>query len=132
MVPQNYRAMPPANFLGSCVASTRSYFMTERFQSKIYIEKIGYAFRNGANDLMKLRFWISDRQGLADNSGEGPGSSLLGGYGLQDFVSGNHEDKLWLPIEREMQAGRRLCVDADNSDSFAHTVDATFIIHEVT
>jgi hypothetical protein len=131
MVPPNYRAMPPANFISSTPASTRRFHMSERFQSKIYIEKVGFAFRNGAHDLMDLRFWISDKQAIADDSTTGPGASLLGGYGLQDHVSGNHENKLWLPIEREMEAGRRLCVDADNTDSFAHKLDVTFIIHEV-
>jgi len=124
------RSIPPPTFNESVVANTRSFYVSERFQFRFFVHKVRYRFRDGALDTLRLRFWVTDRQAIEDDTNP-TGESLLGGYGTRDYVTGNGPATIELEINREFVRGRRLLVDAENTDANPHTVDVQFIVSEV-
>ena len=125
-----YAALPPARFVETVTAGVRSSFVTERFQNEIYINEIIYSFATNTQRTLKLRFWVIDAQSVPDDE-QPVGINLLSHTGTRDYVVGDGESNQRIFIGRKMPAGMRLCVDAENSDAYAHTLDAGFDLREV-
>jgi hypothetical protein len=121
--------LQPPTFNEQLAAGTRAVYGSERIRPQFFVHEIRYAFRDGALDTLKLRFWISDQ--VNPVAGDVIGESFLAGYGTRDFVSGEGPEVRVLPINKQYRGGLRLFVDADNTDSFLHTVDVMYIVSEV-
>lgn len=125
-----YATVPPARFVETVSANTRSFYVTERFKSEIYIDDIIYSFAANTQRTLKLRFWVTDQQAVADDAIP-RGINLLAHTGTRDYVVGDGENNQRIGIGRKVPAGMRLMIDAENTDAYSHTVDAGFDLREV-
>jgi len=125
-----YAPLPPARFVETVSANTRSFYVSERFKSEIFINEIIYSFAANTQRTLRLRFWVSDQQAVDDDATP-RGINLLAHTGTRDYVVGDGESNQRISINRKVPAGMRLMIDAENTDSYSHTVDAGFDAAEV-
>ena len=125
-----FAAIPPARFTETVAAGVRSSYVTERFKKEIYINEIIYSFAANTQRTLKLRFWVTDQQAIP-NDEQPTGINLLAHTGTRDYVVGDGESNQRIFIGRKIPAGMRLCIDAENIDSYGHTLDAGFDLREV-
>lgn len=124
-----WRPLPPARFVETVTAGVRSFYVSERFRSEIFINEILYSFAENTQRTLKLRFWATEQQAVADDALP-RGMNLLAHTGTRDYVVGDGEANQRIYIGRIVPAGLRLMIDAENTDAYSHTVDAGFDLRE--
>jgi hypothetical protein len=128
----------PVRIAASIAASTRTpTFSTERFTQAQVIESVRATFALNTQGTLRLRLWVCDstttRYGLSAattpvaNLAPTSGRNLLSGTGNVDYLTGD-EGPRDIFLGAEVAPGFYLCVDADNTDTTAHTLDVTFFM----
>jgi len=133
---------PPVRFSPSTAAVTRAAVFSARFTSTIEVIQCRIAFELNAQRVVKVRLWMTNGAttqavtavaGVTSAGHVPTGRNLLAGGGSIDYVVGDgQEGEITIPLGA---VGRdfNLCADIDNTDAvYAHVVDVTFDVREVT
>ncbi len=114
-------------FNGSVPAGGELTLCSKLLTFPYFISQIIASFALGTNRTLQLRFFKSNDP-TCPATGKPTGLSLLSIYGEDPYLTGDDDQKSF-PHEIEVrESGSYIKVHANNTDAFAHTLDAQVVI----
>lgn len=114
-------------FSGSVAAGGELTLVSQFLNFPYTIRSLHASFALGANRTLQIRFILS-RDPEAPATGQPTGNDLLSTHGQVPYLVGDDERKEF-PHEIQIpDSGTYLKVYGNNSDAFAHTIDAQIVI----
>ncbi|MBA7609567.1 hypothetical protein ES703_16758 [subsurface metagenome] len=114
-------------FFGSVAAGGELTLVSQRLNFTYTIHSLIASFALGCDRTLQLRFFLS-YEDSAPAAGLPTGEDLLSIYGQVPYLVGDDERKEFPHEIQVRRAGTHLKVYGNNSDSFAHTLDAQIVI----
>jgi hypothetical protein len=118
------------SFFGTCGASANACLVSQQISGAFDVKKIRASFAPGVNRLMTLKFFISpDPQ--APTTARPNGVNILQQTGQANYITGDNEFKEFVHEVQNPTRNAWLKVYAENTDTFAHTIDAQVTIEYI-
>lgn len=115
------------SFFDSVNASSNKTLLSKNITTPFKIKRIRASFPAGVNRLMLLRFYIVGTTD-APTTQAPTGTDILQSVGQVNYITG---DNNFIDFEHELvspEGNRRVAVYAENTDTFAHTIECQVTI----